>query len=33
MPSFCINKRITEAVKLYKVHEKRFSSMKLLPQW
>lgn len=29
MPSFCINKRITEAVTLYKVHEKCSSSMKL----
>lgn len=29
MPSFCINKRITEAVQPYMVHEKCFSSMKL----
>lgn len=29
MPSFCINKRITEAVKLYTVHEKCSSGMKL----
>lgn len=33
MPSFCINNRITEAVTLYKVHEKCSSSVKLLPQW
>lgn len=33
MPSFCINKRITEAVKLCTVHEKCSSSMNLLPQW
>lgn len=29
MPSFCINKRIIEAVTLYTVHEKCSSNMKL----